>query len=216
MERKVLPERPFEARGRGVHPPVFVSRGNKGLTGEIVVSRGNKGVRGESREKFEVKGPNREKGGEKFNAEAQRTLSCAEEERPFGIKGPNREKGGEKPNAEAQRTLSCAEEDRPFGIKGPNWEKSGEKSNAEAQRTLSCAEEERSFGSQGWPPAGAGASRMKVLAGTGDKSSRFRAFLLGGPNARHKREGVFEGCAGDTVARRPKCCRREVAWEIDR
>jgi hypothetical protein len=25
---------------------VFVSRGNKGLTGEIVVSRGNKGVRG--------------------------------------------------------------------------------------------------------------------------------------------------------------------------
>ena len=185
MERKVLPERPFEARGRGVHPPVFVSRGNKGLTGEIVVSRGNKGVRGESREKFEVKGPNREKGGEKFNAEAQ-------------------------------RTLSCAEEDRPFGIKGPNWEKSGEKSNAEAQRTLSCAEEERSFGSQGWPPAGAGASRMKVLAGTGDKSSRFRAFLLGGPNARHKREGVFEGCAGDTVARRPKCCRREVAWEIDR
>ena len=38
MERKVLPERPFEARGRGVHPPVFVSRGNKGLTGEIVVS----------------------------------------------------------------------------------------------------------------------------------------------------------------------------------
>ena len=28
------------------HPLIFVSRGNKGLTGEIVVSRGNKGVRG--------------------------------------------------------------------------------------------------------------------------------------------------------------------------
>jgi hypothetical protein len=181
-----------------------------------VVSRGNKGVRGESREKFEVKGSNREKGGEKSNAEAQRTLSCAEEDRPFGIKGPNWEKSGEKSNAEAQRTLSCAEEDRPFGIKGPNREKGGEKFNAEAQRTLSCAEEERSFGSQGWLPAGAGANRMRILVGTGFNSSQFRAFLLGGPNARHESDGVFRSCARDMVATRPKCCRREVEWEIDR
>jgi hypothetical protein len=37
MERMVIPE-------RGDSPPVFVSRGNKGLTGGIVVSMGNIGV----------------------------------------------------------------------------------------------------------------------------------------------------------------------------
>jgi hypothetical protein len=45
LERLVMP-------GRGVHPPFFVSRGNKGLTGGIVVSRGNKGLRG--KEQFTV------------------------------------------------------------------------------------------------------------------------------------------------------------------